>query len=136
MSSYKVLTFAAHDLPVVYQNLVLSRWMRSLRYGSILKLALPHLYYQNMTQRIQELMDAENADVNLAVLSDDQEIVLGFSVYNENVLHYVHVHKDHRKIGIGTKLIPKGIDSFTYLTDMGHQVWKRHYPQWGFDPFL
>jgi GNAT superfamily N-acetyltransferase len=73
--------------------------------------------------------------VRLAVLSDDRDVVLGFSVSREDILDYVHVHKDMRKQGVATSLIPKDIKIITHLTKTALLVWPK-YENITFNPFI
>ncbi len=74
--------------------------------------------------------------MKLAVLTDDRDVVLGFSVSRGKVLDYVHVQKDLRKQGIGTALIPLGIDTITHLTKSALPIWGSKYGSWKFNPFI
>lgn len=76
--------------------------------------------------------------IKLAVLTEDKDVVLGFSVSREDVLDYIHVHKDSRKDaemlidgkvvkfpgGIGKKLLPKPLTTFTHLTKIALIIWQ------------
>jgi hypothetical protein len=71
------------------------------------------------------------------VLTDDPDVILGFSVYRRNVLDYVYVHKHHRRIGIATTLVPAGVDTITHVTKNALTIWGSHERarSWKFDPF-
>ena len=55
----------------------------------------------------------------IAVLTDDYDVALGFSVSEGCKLHYVHVHKDMRKQGIARSLDSNfEVEVITHLTKM------------------
>lgn len=136
MSSYSVIAYRSRDLPESCRNLVFSKWLRSLRHGNdYFRLTDSHAYFKAYDRYIAKILGEIDTAVRLAVLSDDHDVVLGFSVSRANVLDYVHVHKDHRKMGIGTNLIPKGVDTITHVTRTGMSIWGSKYPRWKFNPF-
>jgi hypothetical protein len=136
-SSYSVLTYAGIHLPPQYRNLVFSRWLRSLRFGNdYFKLIDSDAYYENYHIYLNNLLIRKNVTVQLAVLSDDIDVVLGFSVSENNTLHYVHIHKDSRKRGIGRTLIPAQIDTITHITKIGMSIWGSKFPLVKLNPFV
>lgn len=123
LDSYVVIQFPGAMLPAEYHNMIYSKWLRSLRYGNdYFKLIAPDAYYKNYTKQIDFVLNQYNCIVRLAVLSDDHDVVLGFSVIRGNILDYVHVHKDMRRQGIAKALIPQGIEVVTHLTKIGLSI--------------
>ncbi len=134
--AYLVVRYAAAHLPAEYRDLIYSRWKRSLRYGNdYFRLIKPDAYYAAYDSYIRGLLAQATADIRLAVLSDDHDVVLGFSVVRSNVLDYVHVHQHQRRMGIGRALVPEGIDTITHITKTGLTIWGSKFPQWAFNPF-
>lgn len=124
-------------MPATYYNLILSRWLRSLRFGNdYFKLVRPDAYYAAYSRYIGSILGGSETVIRLAVLDDDRDVVLGFSVARGTALDYVHVHKDARKRGIGTALVPKDIDQITHVTKTGLSIWGSKYPGWSFNPFV
>jgi len=72
--------------------------------------------------------------VKLAVLSDNT--VLGWSMIENQTLHYVWVKKEVQRQGIAKSLIPKDIEAITHLTNKGISVWVSKYPNVKFNPFI
>lgn len=115
--------------------MIFSKWLRSLRFGNeYFKLIDSDSYYHSYHIYINQLLQRPSVFVHLAVLSDDHDVVLGFSVMELGVLHYVHVHKDQRKQGIGTNLA-KDFHTITHLTHIGVSIWNKKYPKVRFNPF-
>ena len=135
-SSYEVIQFYSSKLPRNYIALLYSRWLRSFRFGNPLyRKVSSHQYYKHYHAYIEKLLSKPDSITRLAVLSDDKDVALGFSVSREDVLDYIHVHTNNRHIGIGTALIPDGITTFTHITAIGLEIWNKHYKDWEFNPF-
>lgn len=125
--SYSILVYPSKKLPKDYHPLLFSRWLRSLRFGNALyKKVSSNYYYKNYHIFIEKLLGKPDSVVRLAVLTDDHDVVLGFAVSREDVLDYVHVHTNYRRIGIGTKLVPQGLTAFTHLTATGIIIWQNN----------
>jgi hypothetical protein len=136
MSSYSIISFPAQALPESYYNMILSKWLRSLRYSNdYFKLINPEAYFSNYGNYIRLILFRPAAFVRLAVLSDDHDVALGWAVVEGNTLHYVHVHKDHRKQGIAGSLVPKETKTITHLTKAGLSIWGSKMAGVAFNPF-
>jgi GNAT superfamily N-acetyltransferase len=135
-SSYSVISYPAFQLPETYRNMIFSKWLRSLRYGNdYFKLINSDDYYETYNKVIVNILKNPSAVVRIAVLTDAPDVVLGWSVHRGPILDFVHVHKDMRKQGIGTALLPKDITNITHVTKTGIAVWASKYPQFIFNPF-
>jgi hypothetical protein len=134
--SYTVLAFEGSHLPENYKALVYSKWMRSLRYGnSYFKLTSSDEYFAAYNRFIEGLLLSEGSKVRLAVLTNDPDVVLGFSVSRPDVLDYVHVQKDQRKQGIATSLTNFPFTFITHLTQDGLSIWGSKLKNVRFNPF-
>ena len=137
MSEYKVIAYKGEKLPEQYRALVYSKWLRSLRYGNdYFRLIDSRSYFKVYHLFISKLLSQSDSVVHLAVLGDDYDVVLGFSVSRNNLLDYVHVHKDYRRTGIGTSLVPAGIDFITHITRQGMSFWNNRLKDAVFNPFI
>lgn len=136
-SSYRVIPFLGTTFPVTYRNMVYSKWMRSLRYGNdYFKLIDSKAYYATYDRYIGLLLERPKTVVRVALLSDDLDVALGFSVSEGHALHYVHVQKDMRNKGIGTSLVPFEVKTITHLTKNGLAIWSSKLPMASFNPFI
>ncbi len=148
MSVYKIIVFPGARLPEQYKNLIHSRWKRSFRHGNdYIKLSDSQTYYEAYTRYVDIILGRRDCRVRLAVLDDDHDVVLGFCVIrgdtvmkafstSGNILDYVHVHKDFRRLGIGTVLVkPENIDTTTHHTRTSLSIWGSKYKHWKFNPF-
>lgn len=136
-STYSVVSYPASQLPEQYLNFVRSKWMRTLRHGNdYFKLCDSDSYYAAYQNYIRSLLARPNATLRLAVLSDDSDVCLGWSLIEGDTLHYVYVQHEHRNTGIGKTLVPVRINWITHLTKAGMSAWNRKLPHAGFNPFL
>lgn len=136
--SYSVIVYPAKKLPRDYHPLLFSRWLRSLRFGNTLfKKISSNDYYKSYQAFIEKLLDKPDCVIRLAVLSDDHDVVLGFAVSREDVLDYIHVHTDYRRIGVGRSLFPQGITTFSHITATAIIIWQGNdkYKELKFNPF-
>lgn len=125
-TTYKVIRFQASRLPEQYQNLVLSKFLRSLRYGNqYFSFIDAHPYFEMYGRYFKNVLQRPDAVIRLAVLSDDEDVVLGWSLIEAHTLHYVYVNKDNRKLGIGKSLTETNLpfDTITHLTAIGLSIW-------------
>jgi hypothetical protein len=137
VASYTILSYPASAIPDTYRALVFSKWLRSLRFGNkYYKMIDQEAYFALYHHYIEMLLQRPDAILRLSVLSDDHDVVLGFSVSRSNILDYVHVQKDMRKQGIGKSLVPQNINTITHITDMGLSFWNNVIPDAKFNPFI
>lgn len=135
-ATYSVISFSGKAIPDEYRSLVFSQWMRTLRYGNeYFKLTESRHYFGAYQKYIETLLARPGAVVRLAVITDDRDVVLGWSLMDGTTLHYVHVQKDQRNKGVGTILVPKYIESISHLTKAGLSIWNKKYPHAKFNPF-
>lgn len=122
-------------MPEQYKAMIFSKWLRSLRYGNeYFKLIDQASYFLTYHKYIESILARPYVEVDIAALTDDHDVVLGFSVTENNVLHYVHVQKDHRRQGIAKELC-KGAVFTTHMTNDGLKAWASH-PEIVFNPFI
>lgn len=137
-ASYKVTAYTCGRLPQTFHNMILSKWMRSLRFGNDLyKMIDSKSYYEAYNRYILALLGRAGTVVRTAALSDDPDVVLGFSVSHDNgkILDYVYVNPENRKMGIGAFLVPDSIEEFTHVTRTGLTIWNNKRARWKFNPF-
>lgn len=139
MSAYRVVTLSGSD-PALgpYINLIYASWMKSLRYGNPwFKDIDSQAFYRVYETLIESILVRPETAVRLALLNDDPDICIGWSVSEGKTLHYVYVKGDiqARRNGIGKSLVPEGIDTITHLTKDGRAIWKLKGKAIKFNPF-
>lgn len=90
-------------------------------------------FYQNYEQMIDHLTAKPKVEVKIASLIDDPDVILGWSIYEPKILHFVFVKEVWRRIGLAKDLIPPGIQYMTHLTKVGRSIAPK---AWEFNPFL
>jgi GNAT superfamily N-acetyltransferase len=102
---------------------IFTTWLKSLRYtNSWFKLIDQQSYFKTYHQVIERILERPTITVNVACLADDDDVILGYSVLEPQILHWVFVKEPWRRIGIASDLIPKDIHTVTHLTKMGIQL--------------
>jgi len=115
---------------------VFGTWKNSLRYGNeYFKLIEKKAYFETYQRYIELLLNRPGTVVRLAVLSDDQDIALGWSAIDGAALHYIHVTHEYRNQGIARSLVPCKIDTITHLTRSGMSIWQSKLTHAVFNPF-
>lgn len=131
------MQFAGSAMPETYKNMIYSKWLRSLRYGNdYFRLIDADSYYRSYNIYIESILKRSNLLIRLAVLTDNHDVVLGFSVIEEDILHYCHTHKDIRRQGIARSLVKLPINFITHLTKTGMIIWNAKLTNAAFNPFL
>lgn len=134
--TYSIIAFPGASLPQEYRAMVFSKWMRSLKYGNeYFKLIHADSFFEAYQKYIELLLCRPGAVVRIAVLGADRDVALGWSVVEGSILHYVHVQYEQRNQGIGTALVPKGINTISHLTKTGLRLWPEKLPHASFNPF-
>lgn len=135
-ATYSVIAYFGRDLPKAYRNMLLSKWLRSLRFGNdFFRLIDGNSYFSAYQKHIENILSRAQCVVRLAVLTDEIDTCLGFSVSEPDVLHYVWSHKDNRRIGIAKTLLNFPFHFITHLTTNGISLWQKKFPKVKFDPF-
>lgn len=135
-TTYSIIAYPASKLPESFTALIFARWLRSFRFGNDwVKKTDPKEYYKHYHKYIEILLSKPDCVVRIAALSDDHDVVLGFSVVREDVLDYVHVQVDHRKQGIAKRLVPKGITTISHTTKLATGIWQDKYKHIKCNPF-
>lgn len=133
---YDIVIYRSCHLPESYKAFVFKAWLKSLRFGNQILNQMPSAeYYKQYHLYIERLLAKPDSQLRFAELSDDRDVILGFSVRREDVLDYIYVKGDFRRKGIGTALMPKKITTFTHLTKTAITIWQEKYKDLKFNPF-
>lgn len=93
---------APHDveeLPFIFDS-----WSRSFRKSPWAGCVPNYLWEQVVRACATEILD-RGADVLVALAPGETRRVMGYSVAEPGVLHWLYVKTDYRKLGIGRKLL-------------------------------
>lgn len=131
---YRLISYRGGCLPEEYKNVIIAPFLNSLRYGNdLFKLIDKDAYYLKYGQYVQSLLQRPMLLIRLAILNDNT--VLGWSLLQNKIVHFVWVKKEVRRQGIGRSLLPKDFDTISHITNKGINIWVNHYPGVKFDPF-
>lgn len=93
-------------------------------------------FFKKYHKVIEIILDCPSVKVNVAVLKEDEDVILGYCVTdtidNEPTLHYVFVKPAWRKMGLAKEMIPKDITRCTHLTKVGRIIKPK---EWTYSPF-
>jgi hypothetical protein len=124
-------------------SFVKDAWMRCFRFGSTLTKEIPSdIYIPRHGALIDNLL--HRCITELVCLKEDPATILGFLVYERitklNIIHFIYVKKDFRKMGLATALIANtkvDPDQSAYTHRTRANLWiDERYPKLIFDPYL
>lgn len=117
-------------------NFILSTWLRGLRYGNQwFGMIEQEVYFKMYKPIIERLLVKPTVSVKVACLKDDPEVILSYSVLEQDRLHWVFTKKAWRQMGLANDLIPKEIKTLTHITHIGESLYLKK-KQLTFNPFL
>jgi hypothetical protein len=135
-TTYSVVPYLGRNIPEIYRNMILAKWLRTLRFGNdFFRLIESDSYFSSYEPYIKQILNRPQCIVRLAVLTDDPDVCLGFSVSEPDILHYVWTHKDNRKIGVARALVGFTFTVITHLTATGMSIWNNKLTHVHFNPF-
>lgn len=120
-SSVIVREWRPNDVPFIY-----STWRNSIYYGWLELPGSeprpnPKEFFKIQTVYIDNIL--EGADVRVAVLYDDPDTIVGFSVHTDSHLYFIYVKEAYRREGIGKLLYPNFIETVgPQLTKIGAAI--------------
>lgn len=93
------------------------------------------VYFPNYSEVIKRLLARSRTFV--ACLKEDEDVILGYAVFENLRLHYAHSKGDWRNCGIQSALFrDQDIQEFSHLTPMGKTIWQSKLKNLKFNPFL
>lgn len=117
-------------------NFIYATWLRSFRYGSTLGKSLTNtVFFFEYNKVIDNLLS--KSTVLVACLENDEEIVFGYIVYEEDIIHYVFIKESFRQMGIAKMLVKQFLvlpDKCTHETFIADAIIKKY--NLIYNPFL
>ena len=105
-------------------SFLLSTFLKGLYYGSrFWALVDQEAFFSNYEPFIKQLLI--KSKVSVACLTEDPDVILGYSIFNNTTLHFIFVKKSYRKLGIARLLFPKDITMVSHITDSGDSIRKK-----------
>lgn len=116
---------------------VYSTWLQNLRHSNDwFKLIDAEVYYPVYHKVVERILETPFVRLKVACLKEDPTVILGYSVSNQDTLHWVHVRKSWRSIGIAKSLVPSSVKTVTHVNKLGMSYLLSHPGQLSFNPFL
>lgn len=109
MSEFQIIS-GVHDA----KNLIYATWLRSYEANSLQTKNIRRDAFFAGHHKILDGIFARDPEVKLAVLPDDPSVVLGWSVTEPGVVHYVYVKPSFRRYGIARSLLAHMPSAFEY----------------------
>lgn len=130
MINLKLRQVEAADINFIYSTMLKGLYYGSEYYANVAKATFFHHYGEIITALLNK------SEVAVACLPDDDDIVLGYAIYEPEVcLHYVFVKEVFRKQGVATALTGKAnTSSVSHITKIGNSI--RKAKDMEFNPFL
>lgn len=99
---------------------VYSTMLKGLFFGCELYSQIePKAFYDNYSKVVDALLD--RSEIRVAVLAETPDVILGYSITNGPILHWVFVKKAWRNQGIAKQLVGQ-ITAVTHLTKPGQSI--------------
>lgn len=118
------------------KDFILDSWCKGQYYGSPFWTQMPkQVFHSIYAKHVLQLLALSATGVDVAVLSDDPNTIIGFIVYEGPILHWAYTKNDYRKQGI-IKMLLKGktITTVTASTLPGASITKKK--KLVFNPFI
>lgn len=135
------------------ENFIYKTWLDGLKYGNSpnkldqdtdesnehwFKYAFEEIEYKTFCEKyrkiINHILSKSGVSVKLACLKEDPGVIVGYSVADRDILHWVYVKVAWRNIGIASDLVPDNVTYVTHLTKPGIAIKRKK--RWIFDPTL
>lgn len=117
-------------------NFIYSSWLKGLRYGNDwFEFISKEAYYTFYHRIIELILQRPTTTITIACLKDDPDVILGYSVQEGSVLHWVFVKPAWRKIGLATDLV-KPFKSVSHITAVAKSILITKFPHIEFNPFI
>lgn len=115
------------------KNFIFSTWLRGLRYGNDWFELIDKDIYYKVYHKVLEKLLTSGVEIKVACLKEDHGVILAYSVYKNNTLHWVFSKKSWRGIGLMRDLVPRHIDTISHVTAIGKSIAIKR--GWKFNPF-
>lgn len=106
------------------RNQILNSWLHGQYWGNkYYKHMSQDVFFKEYANHITMLLSNPFAQIDVAVLSDDEDMILGYLVYVGNTVHWAFVKPKYRGQGIMNLLLKdKPFKHYTGATPPGHAI--------------
>lgn len=125
----KIRTVRESDLAFIYATFLRGLYYGNSWYGTINKKD----FFDNYPAVLDKII--RKSLINIACLTEDEDVILGYSIAEPGILHWVGVKEAWRMQGIAKKLLADfDIKAVTHTTKAGDAIRKKK--NWIYNPFL
>jgi GNAT superfamily N-acetyltransferase len=104
------------DIPYIYSTILPSAWLGNPFFKKIKR----EIFFPNYRVIIDSIVQGKEVEILVACFMEDPNLILGYSISCNDVLHYVYVKGAYRRKGLGKMLIPnKQLNKVSHYTTMG-----------------
>ncbi len=106
------------------KNFILSTWLNGNRYGNpYFKRMDSAEYYKAYSEHIISVLTSPGTQINIACDSANPSWIVGFAVFRDETLYWVHIKEDFRRNGVATLLLKDApITTVKGLTKLGWSI--------------
>lgn len=90
---------------------------------------------ENYHKFLENLLTSPGVEIKVSCLKEDEDVILGYCVYSNTVMHWTFTKRAWRGIGVARSLSPANLTAVTHLTDVGKKILPK-LPGVYFNPFL
>ena len=131
-----IINCPGKELPSSYRSMILAKWLNNhWSDNDFYKLTQRAPYFEYYQAFLDKLFTRDKFLFRMAVLSDDHDVVLGWSATEGATLHYVFVNSENRNLGFMRLLVPQRPDRLTHMTKRMLKIWPAKFPDAVFNPF-
>lgn len=114
--------YTIRDLTPSDKSFILSTFLKGLKFGSdFFKEIDNDAYFKNYQKIIESLISQPKTEVKVACLTEDPDVILGYSIHDKDgsTVHFVFVKSAWRGVKIAKALVPKTATTATHITKIG-----------------
>ncbi len=118
------------------QGFLYSTWIQGMYFGNDWKgpsAQSEGTFRRRFSEVIKSIITKPTVTIMVAALKQDPDVILGYSVTEPDILHWVYVKPTWRKFGIAKALVPDDVKIVTHQTNRGRSLMPK---AWAYDPFM
>jgi hypothetical protein len=118
------------DEAFIYQT-----WCKGYLFGNPLNRGMD---IQTMRRGYGPVIEAllKRSTTRILCLPDAQDVILGYSVFEPNRVHWIHIKAAFRGFKYTKLLLPNDFESVSHKTLVGEKILRKHFPKIKYNPFL
>lgn len=105
-------------------NYVFATFLKGLYHGNEWYRQMDKETYFTESRKWLSMLIVEGAQIKIACLLDEPDTFVGYSILSPNfqTVHWVHVKKDWRKLGVARMLLPAYPAFYSHYTELGKSL--------------